>query len=243
MGIDHHVSCPHTHQQNGSAKLKHRHIVEVGLSLLAHASVPLKFWDEAFSTPTYLINILPSRILSFASLYERLFESSPDYNWLKVFRCVCWPHLRPYNSQKLELRSHMCAFFGYSSFHKGYKCLDIATGRVYISRDVVFYEDVFPFPQFHPNPGAQLRSKILLLPPPLHNSYEGELVAVSRADSANPATHVRGEEFVEENLLAALGLQISIVDAVAGLWMAVPHQTQENPSRIFHRTQFWIQHC
>jgi hypothetical protein len=50
----------------------------------------------------------------------------------------------------------------------------------------------------------------------LHNSYEGELVAVSRADSANPATHVRGEEFVEENSLAALGLQISIVDAVAG---------------------------
>lgn len=50
VGIVHHVSCPHSHQQNGLAECKHRHIVEVGLSLLAHASMPLNFWDEAFST-------------------------------------------------------------------------------------------------------------------------------------------------------------------------------------------------
>jgi histone deacetylase 1/2 len=31
IGIAHHVSCPHAHQQNGSAERKHRHIVEVGL--------------------------------------------------------------------------------------------------------------------------------------------------------------------------------------------------------------------
>ena len=43
IGISHHVSCPHAHQQNGSAERKHRHIVEVGLALLAHASMPLKF--------------------------------------------------------------------------------------------------------------------------------------------------------------------------------------------------------
>jgi histone deacetylase 1/2 len=54
QGIAHHVSCPHAHQQNGSAKRKHRHIVEVGLALLANAGMPLKFWDEAFLTATYL---------------------------------------------------------------------------------------------------------------------------------------------------------------------------------------------
>jgi transposase InsO family protein len=56
LGIAHRVSCPHTHQQNGSVERKYRHIVETGLALLAHASVPLKFWDEAFITTTYLIN-------------------------------------------------------------------------------------------------------------------------------------------------------------------------------------------
>jgi hypothetical protein len=64
IGIEHHVSCPHAHQQNGSAERKHRHIVEVGLALLANASMPLKFWDEAFLTATYLINMLPSKVIN-----------------------------------------------------------------------------------------------------------------------------------------------------------------------------------
>jgi hypothetical protein len=45
IGISHHVSCPYTHQQSGSAERKHCHIIETGLALLAHASMPLKFWD------------------------------------------------------------------------------------------------------------------------------------------------------------------------------------------------------
>jgi hypothetical protein len=53
--------------------------------------------------------------------------------------------------------------------HKGFKCLDISEGRVYISRDVVFDEIVFPFAQLHPNAGACLRSEILLLPSTLLN--------------------------------------------------------------------------
>jgi histone deacetylase 1/2 len=49
-GISHRVSCPHTSQQNGVVERKHRHLVETGLALLAHSSLPLRFWDEAFMT-------------------------------------------------------------------------------------------------------------------------------------------------------------------------------------------------
>lgn len=75
IGISHHVSCPHAHQQNGSAERKHRHIVEIGLALLAHSSMPLKFWDETFLTATYLINRLPSRVINFETPLERLFKT------------------------------------------------------------------------------------------------------------------------------------------------------------------------
>jgi hypothetical protein len=43
IGITQLVSCPHAHQQNGVAERKHRHIVEIGLSSLARASMSLKF--------------------------------------------------------------------------------------------------------------------------------------------------------------------------------------------------------
>lgn len=132
IGIVHHVSCPHTHQQNGSAERKHRHIVEVGLSLLSHASMPLKFWDEAFQAATYLINRVPSRVTQNISPLEKLFQQKPDYASLRTFGCACWPHLRPYNNHKLQFRSTRCVFLGFSNMHKGFKCLDISSGRVYI---------------------------------------------------------------------------------------------------------------
>jgi hypothetical protein len=51
--------------------------------------------------------------------------------------------------------------------HKGFKCLDIPTGRRYISRDVVFDEHLFPFAELHKNTGARLKSEIELLSPSL----------------------------------------------------------------------------
>jgi hypothetical protein len=33
IGISHHMSCPYVHQQNESIECKHRHILDVGLSL------------------------------------------------------------------------------------------------------------------------------------------------------------------------------------------------------------------
>jgi hypothetical protein len=82
LGIAHHVSCPHTHQQNDSAERKHRHIVDTGLSLLAHAFMPLKFWDEAFVTSAYLINRLPTHVIDNLCPLECLFKASPNYTML-----------------------------------------------------------------------------------------------------------------------------------------------------------------
>lgn len=53
--------------------------------------------------------------------------------------------------------------------HKGFKCLEPSTGRVYISRYVAFDETVYPFAQLHPNAGARLRAEILHLPEKLQN--------------------------------------------------------------------------
>jgi hypothetical protein len=175
IGIPHQVSYPHAHQQNGSTERKHRHIVEVGLALLANASMPLKFWDEAFLTSIFLINLLPSKVINFDTPAQRRLKETPDYNSLRTFGCACWPNLRPYNNHKLSFQSIQCVFLGYSQFHKGFKCLEPKSGHVYISWDVVFDESVFPFEKLNPNAGARLRKEILLLPTHLFNSECGDV--------------------------------------------------------------------
>ena len=73
-GIAHHIACPHTHQQIGSIEQRHRQIVEVGLSLLAHSNLLLLYWEDAFTTATFLINRLPTPILNNLSPYEMLYN-------------------------------------------------------------------------------------------------------------------------------------------------------------------------
>jgi histone deacetylase 1/2 len=62
---------------------------------------------------------------------------------------------------------------------------DVKTGRVYISRDVVFDENVFPFTKLHPNAASRLATKILLLPKHLSNPTGGELVDDHVANTNN----------------------------------------------------------
>ena len=124
---------------------KHRHIVKTGLALLSHSHVPHEYWDYAFQIACYLINRILTPMLKNMSPYQLMFRVSPDYKFLHIFGCACWSNLRPYNSKKLQPRSVQCIFLGYSLRHKGYQCLNPISGRLYISRDVVFEEKIFPF--------------------------------------------------------------------------------------------------
>ena len=74
--------------------------------------------------------------------------------------------------------------------HKGVKCLDVSTGRVYISRDVVFDETKFPFADLHPNAGALLHQEILLLPSHLTNFDQRGNNNCVDPSLTNPHNHV-----------------------------------------------------
>ena len=96
-GILHRLTCPHTHEQNGSIERKHRHITSMGLTLLAHASLPLSFWGEAFHTASHLINLLPTPVLQNMSPYQKLFHKPLDYTFLRPFGCACCAPIHPTN--------------------------------------------------------------------------------------------------------------------------------------------------
>ncbi|KAM2633067.1 hypothetical protein EV1_023726 [Malus domestica] len=187
-GILHQFSCPHTPEQNGCVERKHRHLTETTRTMLAASKVPHKFWVEAFSTAVYLVNRLPISGLD-KSPWELLFHKPPDYSRLKVFGCSCYPWLKPYVSSKLDGKSTPCAFLGYSLQHKGYRCLDMHTSRVYISRHVLFNESHFPF-QHKPLPSSTQSSfsvpdSTFLLPFPITSSSTAP-PAPSHISSSSP---------------------------------------------------------
>ncbi|KAJ9553489.1 hypothetical protein OSB04_017534 [Centaurea solstitialis] len=152
LGITHRLSCPHTSEQNGFVERRHRHVVETGLTLLAQSHVPQRFWHFAFDTAVYLINRMPSRTNSNTSPFEHVFKHKPDFSFLRVFGCQCYPHLRPYNKHKMDFRSTPCVFLGYSTTHHGYRCYDPQSDRIYVARHVRFNEQSFPFQINIPSP-------------------------------------------------------------------------------------------
>lgn len=145
-GISHLTTPPHTPEHNGLSERKHRHIVETGLSLLTAAQMPLSHWPYAFAAAVFLINRLPTPVLSHLSPYQKLFQITPNYQKLRTFGCLCFPWLRPYAPNKLENRSLPCVFIGYSLTQSAYLCLEPLSGRIYTSRHVRFNETQFPYP-------------------------------------------------------------------------------------------------
>ncbi|KAL2237900.1 UNVERIFIED_CONTAM: Retrovirus-related Pol polyprotein from transposon RE2 [Sesamum indicum] len=147
LGIIHQSSCTYTPQQNGRVKRKHRHLLNIARALLFQASLPIKFWGDAILTATFLINRTPSKLLAWKTPFELLHGHPPEYAYLRTFGSLCFAtNINPHKS-KFHPRALKCILIGYSMNQKAYKLFDIESNSVLFSKDVQFYEEVFPFSQ------------------------------------------------------------------------------------------------
>ena len=117
-----------------------RHILDVIRATTIAASIPSQFWGEAALTAVYTINRCPSPIVQNQTPYDLLFGSSPSYDLLRVFGCVCFILLQDHERNKLQSRSRLCCFLRYGIGQKGYRCYDTISKRLRVSRHVVFWE-------------------------------------------------------------------------------------------------------
>lgn len=143
-GIIHQSSCPHTPQQNGVVERKHRHILETARAIRFQGHIPIRFWGECILTAVHIINRMPLSVLHNVSPFEVLFGKQPDIAYMRIMGCLCYAT----NTQKIDkfgARATKSVLMGYGTTQKGYKLYDLEHHIFFISRDVIFTENIFPF--------------------------------------------------------------------------------------------------
>ncbi|KAG8502831.1 hypothetical protein CXB51_000478 [Gossypium anomalum] len=111
--------------------------------LLFQSKLQSKFWAEAVNTSVYLLNKLPTRAVKDKTPFEAWYGFKPSVSHLKVFGCMCYALIPAERRTKLERRSALGIFVGYSSTKKGYRVYDPSTKKILVSRDIKFDEDKF----------------------------------------------------------------------------------------------------
>ena len=143
-GITHLTTPHHSPEHNGYSERRHQHIVEMGFTLLHHASIPLTFWSYAFATIVYLINRIPKVSLSLGSLFEKLFHKVPNPSKLLVFGCLCFPWLWP-TLPKNSTPNLVHVSFSATPLLRVPSFVLTPLSKKYVSHHVKFVENVFLF--------------------------------------------------------------------------------------------------
>lgn len=172
LGIIHQHSCVDTPQQNGRAERKHIHLLSVARALRFTASLPIHLWGDCLLTATYIINRTPSSVLQNKTPYFLLLNKSPSYSHLKVFGCLCYASTLAKRADRFSPRAVKCLFLRYPHGQKAYRLLNLESHAIFTSRDVIFYESIFPYKQ-----KSLSQDHTLMFPP--ENSFIDDISASS----------------------------------------------------------------
>ena len=99
------------------------------MSMLQHASLPLRFWAEAVNTAVYLRNRSPTVALHSMTPFERFHGDKPDVSSLKVFCGNAYVHVPGTKRSKLEKKSVRSYSLDIQLFPKDISCMTLKEGN------------------------------------------------------------------------------------------------------------------
>ena len=141
---------------------------------LFQANLPPGYWVEALNMAAHLFSLLPSTAIKNEIPFTKLFHKPVSYDHLRVFGCLCYPNLTSTAKHKFSPRSTACVFLGFSTSHKGYRCLDLITRKVILSRHVIFDENIF---HFSTNKPSSFETESHDISPPLSSPLLREIIS------------------------------------------------------------------
>ena len=109
-----------TPSQNGVAERNNRHLLEIARALLFQMQVLKCFWANVVSTSYFLINRMPSSVLSGETPFHVLFPKKTLFPIdPRIFGCTCFVRDVCPQVTKLDPKSLKFVFLGYSRVQKG----------------------------------------------------------------------------------------------------------------------------
>ena len=130
------LTPPYTPQLNGVAERMNRTLVESARCMMEHFKLSKSYWGEALTTAAYIRNRCPTRATDAEkSPYEFWTGKKPLLKNLKVFGCHAYVHIPTEKGSKLDARSVLCRFLGYSDHEKTYRFEKLAGRIILVSRD------------------------------------------------------------------------------------------------------------
>lgn len=93
----------------------------------------------------FLLNKLLSPIIGWQTPYQVILKKEATYSGVRCFGCLRYSTNPKPHKDKFSPRALKCIFLGFSPGQKGYKLYDLDQNQIFVSRDVLFYEQVYPY--------------------------------------------------------------------------------------------------
>ncbi|KAH9650145.1 hypothetical protein KPL70_026248 [Citrus sinensis] len=107
-GIKRHLTVRHTPQQNSVAERMNCTLLEKVRCMLSNAGLDKRFWAEAVSYASHLVNRLPSAAIGGKTPMEMWSgKYAQDYDFLRIFGCPAYYHVK---DAKLDPRARKAIF-------------------------------------------------------------------------------------------------------------------------------------
>lgn len=126
-------------------------------------------------------------LLANKSPFSILHDKDVDYSMLRVFGCLAYASTLSVQRSKFDARATPCVFMGYPPGVKGFRLYDITKKAFFISRDVMFFEHLFPFHTIQgdisPVDNNEFLNTFVLPSSPHHSSTAGYNATLEMAPS------------------------------------------------------------
>ena len=149
-GIIHERTPPYSPESNGVAERKNRTLTEMVNAMLETAGLLWEWWGEAMLIACHTLNRVPMKNKEKTS-FEEWENKRLTLSYLRTWGCLAKVNVPIAKKRKLGPKTVDYVFLGYAFHSLGYRfliiksgILDMHVGTIMESRDVTFFENIFP---------------------------------------------------------------------------------------------------